>query len=212
MGLLDFLGGKNPKRGFVFGHERQYVDPKEYGYHSVQFALKEATAAYTSLDGTKALSSEIRGRFKAYVRPIHMIFMCIGAATYFAYASYVLRVPQDVLDEVIDGLKLGLSDLTDQNGRLESTVVNHLLSTIDMFAKVILVELSSPRDHQPGVFRPNAGPTATAALTLVARYYGEGKPLEISATDGLVLQHIFADGWVTLMRLLKDEMRLEYVA
>lgn len=218
MGLIDWLSGRSeiPRRVFVIAG-REHATPKRYGYWCVKSALDTAVVLVKALTA-RGLSREdnVFARIEQGPRPLQLLLVAVLVAAYYVYAASVLRVPRDVLDDVMTGITDGINSLTDgTNGKIDRGLASAVLDQVQTYIRTLHQELVEMPLEDPNVVNLDLGPTANAATQMLSTVYGtrEGArmvPIELSTTDELMLQMGIKDAALGLMHDLKTKLQVTF--
>ncbi len=210
----DHSNNQKPHRVFSI-NDNEYHQPKAFGYLSVKTAHDLAVPTLKAWLNDATTDKKLFALIKARPATLELQLVAVLVAVHYTYVNAILKVPQDVLAEIRDGIAQGINTLTDGHQIAES-IAHILQSSIANYVQALNQEIANP--PEPGTWQPDCGSTSLTFTVLLGELYksdDEYNNLVQQPTfvlDDMFLQHLVADAWVNLMNGLQKNLHLKFVS
>jgi hypothetical protein len=208
---MGFFGTGNHR---VFSiQDREHHKPKAFGFFAVKTAHELATGMITDWLGDENCKKKLFAFIKQRPSVLQLQLIALMVAVHYVYAANMLRVPQDVLSEVRDGIADGINAL--MNNKATSDFSNMMQVSIANYVREIVQEIANP-PAEPGTVSPHVdAPSVTFSVLIAKSYDPEAYDKIVQAPEfsleEMFLHHLVADAWVSLMTRLQNGAQLKFV-
>ena len=206
------FGGTGNHRVFSI-KDREYHKPKAFGFFAVKTAHELATGMTSDWLSDENCKKKLFAFIKQRPSVLQLQLIALLVATHYVYAANILRVPQDVLSDVREGIADGINAL--MNNKATSDFSNMMQVSIANYVQAIGQEMANPL-AESGTVSPHVDSPSVTLSVLMAKSYDPEAYDKIAQDPGFFLEemflnHLVADAWVNLMTGLQEGAQLKFV-